>query len=106
MANQINDQETIKYLVEAIPMTTTRMPTSFSGTFNGGFAAPNASKSFTSQRPVRVKDAVLSSDSSEEDLTFSDGRPRGVPQVEKPKKSKGNTSVKNSRSWIQFRELS
>jgi hypothetical protein len=106
IANLINHQKIIKFLIEATPMTTIRMPTSFGTTFNGGFVAPKPNKTFTRQRPMRAKDPELSSESSDEELLFSDGHASGIAQVQRPKKGKARTSVKNSRSWIQFRELS
>jgi ankyrin repeat protein len=105
IAKMNEDDKIIKFLINATPMATLRMPTADKASLEDVFKTRDTKKTFTSTRPVRVKDAELSDDSSDDEKVFSDGHMSGITQFERPKVHKGRSSVKNSRSWIQFREL-
>jgi len=101
-----NHENLVQLLIHAVPMSTIRMPTADKLTLDETFRSSNPKKSFTSTRLTRKKDPELSDDSSDDGLLFDDGHSQGVTQIERPKIRKGRSSVKNSRSWILFRELS
>ena len=103
IANSNNHGKIVNLLVNATPMTTLRMPTSFKASFDEIYSSAVTNKSFTSGRLTRVKRAELSDESSDDD-DFNSSIEE-VPPIQK-QKTKTKPKVQHSRSWIQFRELS
>ena len=101
-----NHELLVQFLVQAVSMSTVRMPTADKVELQGAFKMPKVKKSFTSTRLTRKKDPELSDDSSDDGQVFGDGHSTGITEIKRPKMRNGRAKVKNSRNWILFKELS